>query len=87
MVVWLIGLVVVLPYICALELRADKCEEDFEAAGMVTGGYTIGVFVAQYLVPLSIIMISYLRLVFFNCLVSENFRTGFNCKCDQEIVQ
>lgn len=61
-VVWLIGLVVVIPYMCALELKDGSCSEDFEAAGMKTAAFTVGVFFAQYLVPLSIIVVSYARI-------------------------
>ena len=45
----------------ALKLKGDKCQEDFPAAGMVTRAYTIGVFIAQYVVPLAIIMICYIK--------------------------
>ncbi|XP_028393029.1 neuropeptide SIFamide receptor-like [Dendronephthya gigantea] len=62
LVVWTIGLVVVIPFMLALELKGDKCEEDFPAAGMVTWAYTIGVFVAQYVVPLAIIMVCYIKV-------------------------
>ena len=61
--VWTIGLLVVIPFMIALELKDDKCVENFEAAGMVTRAYTIGVFVAQYVVPLTIIVICYIRWV------------------------
>ena len=37
--------------------------EDFEDAGMVTPAFTVGVLVAQYLVPLTIIVVSYIRWV------------------------
>ena len=59
---------VVIPYMLALELKGDDCAEDFEAAGMVTWGYTIGVFVAQYIVPLSIIIFCYIRWVILSLL-------------------
>ena len=62
-VVWLIGLVVVIPYMLALELKGHNCMEDFEDAGMVTPAFTVGVLVAQYLVPLTIIVVSYIRWV------------------------
>jgi hypothetical protein len=61
--VWTIGLVVVIPFMMALELKGDDCLENFEAAGMVTRAYTIGVFVAQYVVPLTIIVVCYIRWV------------------------
>ena len=62
LVVWTIGLLVVIPFMMALQLKGDKCMENFEAAGMVTRAYTIGVFVAQYIVPLTIIVICYIRV-------------------------
>jgi hypothetical protein len=49
----------------ALELKDDECFEDFEEAGMVTRAYTLGVFVAQYIVPLAIIVVCYIRWVVF----------------------
>lgn len=63
-VVWIIGFVVVIPYMLALEVRDGKCQEDFEAAGMITRAFTIEVFIAQYIVPLSIIVVCYVRLVY-----------------------
>lgn len=63
LLVWTIGLVVVIPYMLALELNGDSCQENFEAAGMVTWAYTIGVFIAQYIVPLTIIVVCYIRWV------------------------
>lgn len=62
LLVWTIGLVVVIPYMLALELNGDSCQENFEAAGMVTWAYTIGVFIAQYIVPLTIIVVCYIRV-------------------------
>ena len=53
----------VIPYMLALELKGKSCQEDFEAAGMVTRAYTLAVFVAQYVVPLTIIVVCYIRWV------------------------
>ena len=71
--VWTIGLVVVIPYMLALELKDNECFEDFEEAGMETRAYTLGVFVAQYIVPLAIIVVCYIRWVVFADLKT---RTG-----------
>ena len=51
----------VIPYMLASELKGTDCQEDFEAAGMITRAYTLAVFVAQYFVPLTIIVACYIR--------------------------
>lgn len=61
LIAWTIGFVLVIPFVLALELRDGECQEDFEAVGMVAGAYTLCVFVAQYVVPLTIIVFCYRR--------------------------
>ena len=59
--VWAISLVLVSPYMASLEMKDGECMEDFTSAGMNPKYYTIGIFITQYVVPLSIIAFSYIR--------------------------
>ena len=61
-VIWLFALALVSPYIAVLELNEkSECEETFHAKGLKAGAYTISIFLLQYLVPLSVIGLSYIR--------------------------
>ena len=60
-VIWLFALALVSPYIAVLELNKKKCIETFEDKGLKAGAYTISIFLLQYVVPLSVIGLSYIR--------------------------
>ena len=61
-VIWVFALALVSPYIAVLELSVDsKCLETFTDKGLKAGVYTISIFLLQYVVPLSIIGLSYIR--------------------------
>ena len=61
-VIWVFALALVSPYIAVLELSADnECLETFTDKGLKAGVYTISIFLLQYVVPLSIIGLSYIR--------------------------
>lgn len=63
-VIWLFALALVSPYIAVLELnKKNKCIETFEDKGLKAGAYTISIFLLQYVVPLSVIGLSYIRRV------------------------
>lgn len=61
-VIWVFALALVSPYIAVLELRDDSCQEYFQEKGLKAGAYTISIFLLQYVVPLSIIGLSYIRI-------------------------
>lgn len=63
-VIWVFALALVSPYIAVLELNKDneRCIETFHAKGLKAGAYTISIFLLQYVVPLSIIGLSYIRI-------------------------
>lgn len=63
-VIWVFALTLVSPYIAVLELDKDKkkCVETFLDKGLKAGAYTISIFLLQYVVPLSIIGLSYIRI-------------------------
>lgn len=61
-VIWLFALALVSPYVAVLELNENsECEETFLDKGLKPGAYTISIFLLQYVVPLSIIGLSYIR--------------------------
>ena len=63
-VIWLFALALVSPYIAVLELNEkNECIETFEDKGLKAGAYTISIFLLQYVVPLSVIGLSYIRWV------------------------
>ena len=59
--VWAISLILVAPFMASMRMVNGKCEEDFRAVGMNTEYYTLGLVMAQYIVPLVIIAFAYLR--------------------------
>lgn len=62
-VIWLFALALVSPYIAVLELdKKNECIETFEDKGLKAGAYTISIFLLQYVVPLSVIGLSYIRI-------------------------
>jgi len=61
-VIWVFALALVSPYIAVLELRDSSCQEYFQEKGLKAGAYTISIFLLQYVVPLSIIGLSYIRI-------------------------
>ena len=60
-VIWVFALALVSPYIAVLELADSSCIETFEAKGLKAGAYTISIFLLQYVLPLSVIGLSYIR--------------------------
>ena len=60
-VIWVFALALVSPYIAVLDLRDNSCQEYFQEKGLKAGAYTISIFLLQYVVPLSIIGLSYIR--------------------------
>lgn len=61
-VIWVFALALVSPYVAVLELNKDsECVETFEPKGLKAGAYTISIFLLQYVVPLSVIGLSYIR--------------------------
>lgn len=63
-IIWVFALALVSPYIAVLEMNAagTECQEYFHEKGLNAGGYTISIFLLQYVVPLSIIGLSYIRI-------------------------
>ncbi|XP_022796055.1 neuropeptide FF receptor 2-like [Stylophora pistillata] len=63
-VIWVFALALVSPYMAVLEMDVSgtECDEDFQEKGLKAGVYTISIFLLQYLVPLSIIGLSYIRI-------------------------
>lgn len=62
-VIWVFAFALVSPYIAVLELNENReCIETFHAKGLKAGAYTISIFLLQYVVPLSIIGLSYIRI-------------------------
>lgn len=62
-IIWVFALALVSPYIAVLEMNpaGTQCQEYFHEKGLNAGGYTISIFLLQYVVPLSIIGLSYIR--------------------------
>ena len=62
-VIWVFALALVSPYMAVLEMDVSgtECDEDFQEKGLKAGVYTISIFLLQYVVPLSIIGLSYIR--------------------------
>ena len=55
---WLMSLFLVLPYILALRIKKEYCEEEWPIP-LAVKVYTMGLFVFQYALPLSIIGLAY----------------------------
>ena len=62
-VIWLLSVALVSPYIAVLKLSGDVCGETFKAKGMHAEAYTFSIFIVQYVLPLSLIGLAYIRLV------------------------
>ena len=60
-VIWLFALALVSPYMAVLDLHNKECVETFHKKGLQAGAYTISIFLLQYVVPLSVIGLSYIR--------------------------
>ncbi|XP_048580002.1 neuropeptide FF receptor 1 [Nematostella vectensis] len=61
-VVWVLSLALVSPYIAVLRMRGQHCQETFEERGMQAGAYTMAIFLLQYVLPLTLIGLSYVRI-------------------------
>lgn len=60
--IWMISLLLVLPYVLALKKEDDTCFEAWRSEPL-REMYTIGLFVFQYALPLTIIAVAYYRVV------------------------
>lgn len=60
-VVWLLSLALVSPYIAVLRQRKRECSETFQERGMNAGAYTLAIFILQYVLPITLIGLSYIR--------------------------
>ncbi|XP_068701186.1 galanin receptor type 1-like [Montipora capricornis] len=60
--IWMVSLLLVLPYVKALTVKNDKCYEVWHSDS-VRKAYTLGLFVFQYALPLTIITVAYCRVV------------------------
>ena len=60
--IWLVSLALVLPYVLALRVNRNHCEEFWPS---ITIGkiYTVGLFLFQYALPLTIIALAYIKVV------------------------
>ena len=61
--IWMISLALVLPYVLVLRVTNNNCIEVWPSV-TIRKIYTIGLFVFQYALPLTIIAIAYTRVVF-----------------------
>lgn len=60
--IWLVSLALVLPYILALRVDKNQCEE-FWPSITIRKIYTVGLFLFQYALPLTIIALAYIKVV------------------------
>ncbi|XP_031561442.1 galanin receptor type 1-like [Actinia tenebrosa] len=61
-IVWVLSLVLVSPYIAVLRQREKECSETFQERGMNAGAYTLAIFILQYVLPITLIGLSYIRI-------------------------
>lgn len=59
-IIWVTSLIFVLPYITVLTKKNSRCEETWSK--LYSRTYTIFIFVLQYLIPLSIITLAYIKI-------------------------
>ena len=59
-VIWVVSLIFVLPYITVLTKRNSRCEETWSK--LYSRIYTVFIFLFQYLIPLSMISLVYIRI-------------------------
>ena len=60
--IWLVSLALVLPYVLALRVNKKHCEE-FWPSITIRKIYTVGLFLFQYALPLTIIALAYIKVV------------------------
>ena len=60
--IWIVSLVLVLPYVLVLRVTNNKCDEIWPS-DTIRKIYTVGLFVFQYAMPLTIIAIAYTKVV------------------------
>lgn len=61
-VIWLLSVALVSPYIAVLKLIGNHCNETFKDKGMHGEVYTFSIFIVQYVLPLSLIGLAYIRI-------------------------
>ena len=60
--IWLLSIVIILPYSFILEMNGSQCSEDWPSA-LYKKAFTLGVFIFLYLIPLLIITVLYFFVV------------------------
>ena len=60
--IWILSLLLVLPYVLALTVIDNKCTEEW-SSDSTRKIYTVGLFVFQYALPLTIIAAAYIKVV------------------------
>lgn len=60
--IWIVSLLLVLPYVLALTVIDNKCTEEW-SSDSTRKIYTVGLFVFQYALPLTIIAAAYIKVV------------------------
>ena len=66
-VIWVFALALVSPYIAVLQLDNNgQCSETFKEKGLHAWAYTIAILLLQYIIPLSVIGLCYIRSEDFN---------------------
>lgn len=60
-VLWILSLALVSPYIAVLQHKDKQCNETFRDQGMNPGLYTLSIFILQYVLPITLIGLSYIR--------------------------
>lgn len=61
LLIWVISLFLTVPYVCVLGLNGSSCEESWPNM-KYRKAYTLSIFVFQYLLPLSVIGIAYVKI-------------------------
>lgn len=60
--IWVVSLLLVLPYVLALKMINNTCDEEW-SSDTTRKMYTVGLFVFQYALPLTIIAVAYVKVV------------------------
>lgn len=71
---WVISVLLVIPYTLVLKIKDEDCVEDWPSQDYVKI-YTTSVFIALYLLPLTLITICYTRTCLFMCKEDNRWRS------------
>ena len=81
--VWVVSVLLVIPYTLVLKIKDDSCVEDWPSQDHVKA-YTVIVFIVLYLLPLTLITMCYTNICIFLCKEERRWKS-MTMYCGQSI--